>query len=82
MKYLVMSDSADDLMFESHDIRVARKGIDSMRAEYGTYFSVSIQKHAPRSPYFRKLLVVETHQLDGSVDKTQYFVRENGETPR
>lgn len=86
-----MSDAVDDLMFESSTLRSAREGIRDMLAldaECGDhrYFPLSIQVDAPRSPYRRKLRVVEVWNLDGSVTtylKTHpHYVRENGETER
>jgi hypothetical protein len=92
MRRYVMSDAADDLMWETDaDIRNIRKDIQKMRElspEDGDhrYFPLSIQVEAPRSPYFRKLRVIEVHHLDGTV--TTYsstypeYVRENGEAPQ
>lgn len=85
MKRYVMSDAADDLLWETDDdLRNIRRDIQKMRnltPEDGDhrYFPLSIQVDAPRSPYRRRMRVLETHHLNGTIDRTSYFVRENGE---
>jgi hypothetical protein len=87
-RYYVMSDAVDDLMFETDSLVEARREIRRMAelpADQGDprYFPLSIQKDAPRSPYRRRLAIVQTHTLTGFTrHNPPIMVRENGETPR
>lgn len=86
MRYVVWSDTADDLMFEASTLRNAREGIKDMLAldaERGDhrYFPLSIMVHDRKSPYRRQMRVVETYTLKSVMRYTvPNYVRENGET--
>jgi hypothetical protein len=83
--YYVMSDSSDDLMWTDHSLRNARNEIRRMRnmtPERGDhrYFPLSIQVDAPRSPFRRRMRILETHTLTTETKHlTPTYVRENGE---
>lgn len=78
----VMSDASDDLMFESRNLCEARKSIQEMltQPEMLRYFPISIQVDSPRSPYRRKMRVLEIHTVQSTtVYRVPAYVKENGE---
>jgi hypothetical protein len=86
MKYIIWSDSVDDLLWESGSLREVRRAIKAMAAmspEDGDhrYFPILICRENRRSPYRRNLQILERHTLTGSEKYERAFMREHGETP-